>query len=172
MRSPKPSRRSSPRRASPLPARTRAGDGAGFLLPARRVRPASQVLRHRRMFAQIGANRFVQRRNPGLRPNYFQAVAGVLRARAHAAPELADCLATFALPRASSKKTLEKSSLLQRRFACGRIVASRRGLHRRASGPIARGSDPPRVENNSAKVLTLEKTVIRFRPADVTCGRE
>jgi hypothetical protein len=124
------------------------------------------------MFAQIGANRIVRCRNPGLRRNYFQAAAGAVRARAHAAPELAERLATFASPRVSSEKTLEKSSLLQRRFAREHVLTSHRGLHRRASGPIAGGSGRPRVENNSAKVLTPEKTVIRFRPADVTCGRE
>jgi hypothetical protein len=36
-----------------------------------------------------------------------------------------------------------------------------------ASGPAA-----DRRENNWPKVLTLEKTVIRFRAADMTCGRE
>jgi hypothetical protein len=36
-----------------------------------------------------------------------------------------------------------------------------------ASGPAADGR-----ENNWPKVLTLEKTVIRFRAADMTCGRE
>jgi hypothetical protein len=35
------------------------------------------------------------------------------------------------------------------------------------SGPAADGR-----ENNWPKVLTLEKTVIRFRAADMTCGRE
>jgi hypothetical protein len=36
-----------------------------------------------------------------------------------------------------------------------------------ASGPVV-----DRRENNWPKVLTLEKTVIRFRAADMTCGRE
>jgi hypothetical protein len=124
------------------------------------------------MFAQIGANRFVQRRNPSLRGKYFQAVAGVHPACTHASRRLAECLATFASSLQSSEKTLEKSSFVRRRFVRGSIAGSRGGFRRRVDGPRARGSRPPRGENNCAKVLTPEKTVIRFRPADVTCGRE
>jgi hypothetical protein len=124
------------------------------------------------MFAQIGANRFVRCRNPGFRRNYFQAVAGVRRTRAQATRVLCQDCAMRASPTVALEKTLEKSSFVQRRFARGGNGGSSGAFDRGVGRPTASPSRRPPIENNSAKVLTPEKTVIRFRPADVTCGRE
>jgi len=71
----------------------------------------------------------------------------------------------------------ESKALKKSTFAITKLRAVQ--LHAMAREPIDRSARQSALsrgqavhENNFAKVLTLEKTVIRFRPADVTCGRE
>jgi hypothetical protein len=70
------------------------------------------------------------------------------------------------------KKALKKSTFVKHESQSAPIEAKctevRRRLRRRATRPDASAGP----ENIFRKVLTLEKTVIRFRPADATCGRE
>jgi hypothetical protein len=78
------------------------------------------------MFAQIGANRFVQRRNPSFRRNYFQAVAGIHPAARPLRERSQDVSRDSHRRGSGRKKTLEKSSFVQRRFVRARIAGSRR----------------------------------------------
>jgi hypothetical protein len=105
-------------------------------------------------------------------PNYFRAPratsTGVFLPRVSA---------TLSARDARARQTPANKSAEKKRFPNSRDNAAANALARRpadhasdrppASGGIAAGH-----ENNSPKVLTLEKTVIRFRAADMTCRRE
>jgi hypothetical protein len=82
------------------------------------------------------------------------------------------CRVFVAARRACETKALKKSTFVEmhsRDRGSSTNVQATKARTRRPTAPCLCASP---CENNCAKVLTLEKTVIRFRPADVTCGRE
>jgi hypothetical protein len=73
---------------------------------------------------------------------------------------------------ARTNKSAEKKRFPKR---CGDDRANspmRSHANRAADPPAAPDPVDSGLENISPKVLTVEKTVIRFRAADMTCGRE
>jgi hypothetical protein len=104
--------------------------------------------------------------------NYFQAAHATLadRSRRQASSTASPCDAREPLTHAD--KSAEKKQFRNG----GDNAAANTRARRRALGAADRRSAPGWIgaepENNSPKVLTLEKTVIRFRAADITCRRE
>jgi len=102
----------------------------------------------------------------------FRPIRRPARARASVVALSCACWRPMRCSRRARKKRRKKSTFMKREPRAPtiqrmRAVAKSR-LHGRPVWPTASGG----AENNCRKVLTLEKTVIRFRPADVTCGRE
>jgi hypothetical protein len=70
------------------------------------------------------------------------------------------------------KKSAEKKHFRNARCDIADVAADETSSRSGDIPPAACGPAADRRENNWPKVLTLEKTVIRFRAADMTCGRE
>jgi len=73
---------------------------------------------------------------------------------------------------ACETKALKKSAFVERRSRATRVRPIRNASTRRTTCRQTPGRPGAARENNCLEVLTPEKTVIRFRPADATCGRE
>jgi len=149
----------------------------------RNIRPAASrgrfsFRRRRRIFAQIGRSGLLRRATAGIAfKSATGASGGVARgasthARRHSPPRR-DARRQHGASRADRRKQVlfmqctgaRRVSRDARRDAAGR---SPRGRVERA-GPVAVA---PGLAFFSPGLLTAEKTVIRFRPADATCRQE
>jgi len=96
------------------------------------------------------------------------ASAGASRACVVVSPVHADAC----VQSARTNKSAEKKRFRKRRDDEGAISSMRSRANRAADPSSTPDSVAGGLENILPKVLTVEKTVIRFRAADMTCGRE
>jgi hypothetical protein len=126
----------------------------------------------RKLFAHFLRKSFCAPPNRTRRRNYFHGrctvSTGTFRARIVMPPMQVDARAHSA----RTNKSAEKKRFRKRRGDHD-ANSSMRSRTNRAADP-AKAPDPVAsgLENILQKVLTVEKTVIRFRAADMTCGRE
>jgi hypothetical protein len=125
-----------------------------------------------KLFAQFLRKSFCAPPNPTRRRNYFHGRRTVSAGRSRARIDMPPMQADVRAHSAHANKSTEKKRFRKRRR--GDVAnSSMRSRANRAADPLV-WADPVAsgLENILQKVLTVEKTVIRFRAADMTCGRE
>jgi hypothetical protein len=126
----------------------------------------------RKLFAHFLRKSFCAPPNSTRHRNYFHGrymvSAGIRRARVDMPAARADACAQSA----RTNKSAEKKRFSKRRGKDFAISSMRSRANGGADPPAAPDPGVRGLENILPKVLTVEKTVIRFRAADMTCGRE
>jgi hypothetical protein len=133
----------------------------------RRASPAS-----RKLFAHFLRKSFCAPPNPTRRRNYFHGRCTVSAGTSRACIVLPPMQADTRAHSARTNKSAEKKRFRKRRGDDGANSSMRSHANRAADPPAAPDPVASGLENILQKVLTVEKTVIRFRAADMTCGRE
>jgi hypothetical protein len=126
----------------------------------------------RKLFAHFLRKSFCAPPNPTRRRNYFHGRCTVSADGSHACIDTPPMRAEVRAHSACANKSTEKKRFRKR----GRDDCANSSKRSRAIRAADRSAEPDPVagglENIFQKVLTVEKTVIRFRAADMTCGRE
>jgi len=124
------------------------------------------------MFAHFLRKSFCAPPNSTRHRNYFHGRYTVSAGTSCACVVVAAAQSDARVQSARANKSAEKKRFRKRRGDDGANSSMRSHANQAADPPAAPDPVASGLENILQKVLTVEKTVIRFRAADMTCGRE